>query len=1071
MAQLQINLLGGFTVMLDQQPVTKFRSAKSRALLAYLAAQPAREHPRTTLATLLWGDLPESAAKTNLRIELSNLHKTLADHPALVIERNSVCFHAGTATVDLLNFQQTLTTLRTQPVERQRTQLPALAAAVALYQGEFLSGFTLADAPNFDEWRVLTQEQLHEQMMGALTQLQQAYAEAADWESLALVARRQLGLVPWQESAHRHLIQALAAQGQRGAAVEQYERCAALLRAELGVEPTPATQELAARLRSNGAATTVTAPAQHNLPQQLKTLVGRKAEAQQVYDLVQQERLVTLLGLGGVGKSRLALAVAQKALPDFADGVWFVPLAAIEATDNAPDRIALAMAAAMGFPLTNTQHPLAELAAHLVDKEILFVLDNWDQLTAAAETLCEQLAATQAVHLLATSRVRLGVEGERVVPVAGLPAQAAFTLFVERARQVVPPFTAEGQRAEIDQLCAQVSGLPLGIELAASWVEHFTVAEIGHALTEIVIEPAQADGYVNRHQTLDALFEYSWRLLSPPQQRILAHLSAFRGGFDRVAAGAIAGSTLSDLSVLLAHSLVQRMGAGRYDLHPLIQEFAARKLDLAAQAGLFAAHSIHYLGLLAHADATQRPALQVELANLRSAWQRSVAANAPEFLTKSVTAFGEFMAQFGLMTDGNILFAAAVDQFADQPDQAELVARLLDQQSLFARRLYGLPITEPLQLRVLALTQDPKLRVNAHTELANLYGEQGKWTELEWHFDQAEAIAQANGDLATYVMLVESRIHINATYFRGDFRTGMTRLEELLALLTTATIPHAEAEMLRFRIWQSLPILAIRYRDYGAAIRYAQQALTLAQQLAHRHRVCNILLDLALAEQFAGLYEEAVTHNHAALAIAEAIGDADEVALLNANLCLTLRQMGQLEAALAYGATAVASLRTLGNRRIEGQARNRVGHTLLALGQWAAAARAYEEALMVWAHTQHPNRYEAVAGRAVALTRLGQPAEAVALVQDVLTFVETHDLVGIVEPVLLLLNCATVLGGVGATAQATATLQRGAAWVEMVTARISDEAVRKAFLARPDVRQLPRPFAQSLCADKVRTKG
>jgi DNA-binding SARP family transcriptional activator len=387
MAQLQINLLGGFTVTLDQQPLTKFRSAKARALLAYLAAQPDREHPRTTLATLLWGDLPESAAKTNLRIELSNLHKTLANHPALVVDRNHVCFHLAAATVDVIDFQRAWATLAAHPVEARQAQREGLAAAVALYQGEFLSGFTVNDAPGFDDWRVLIQEQLHEQVMTALTLLQQLHSAAADWTSLAHTARRQLALAPWQESAHRNLMQALAAQGERSVALAQYERCVALLQAELGVEPTAATQELAARLRRTGAATPITAPPRHNLPPQLKTLVGRKAEVQQIYDLVQEERLVTLLGLGGVGKSRLALAVAQKALPDFADGVWFVPLAALDVTANVVDRIALALATAIGFPLTNPQQPLAELAAHLVDKEILFVLDNWDEITPAAEAL------------------------------------------------------------------------------------------------------------------------------------------------------------------------------------------------------------------------------------------------------------------------------------------------------------------------------------------------------------------------------------------------------------------------------------------------------------------------------------------------------------------------------------------------------------------------------------------------------------------------------------------------------------------------------------------------------------
>jgi tetratricopeptide (TPR) repeat protein len=161
-----------------------------------------------------------------------------------------------------------------------------------------------------------------------------------------------------------------------------------------------------------------------------------------------------------------------------------------------------------------------------------------------------------------------------------------------------------------------------------------------------------------------------------------------------------------------------------------------------------------------------------------------------------------------------------------------------------------------------------------------------------------------------------------------------------------------------------------------------------------------------------------------------------------------------LTAALDDGLAAVASLHTLGNRRIEGQARNRVGHTLLALERWADAESAYREALVVWELMQHPNRYEAVAGRAVALYHLGRHGEALALTQEVLTFVATADLVGIVEPALLLLNCETVLTGCGECAAARQTLQHAADWVQMVAGRISDEAVRTAFLARPDVEEL-----------------
>ncbi len=1049
---LQIKLLGGFTVVLGNQPVTQFRSAKARGLLAYLATQPDRDHARTTLATLLWGDLPDNAAMTNLRIELSNLNKVLADHPALTITRNTVRFHQPLVTVDVGDFRDAVTTFLALSAESQANQLTRLTTALDLYQGEFLAGFQLGDALEFGEWQLLTQEQIHEQAMGALNLLQRRYAEQGRWAELAAAARRQLALVPWQEIAHRNLIQALAAQGQRAAALEQYAKCCAVLHAELGAEPTLATQEIAARLRDNRPEelTATHRLARHNLPQQLKTLVGRRAEIEQVYTLVQHERLVTLLGLGGVGKSRLAQAVAQQALYDFADGVWFVSLANIEANDATPARIALAIAAAMGFPLTDMQTPLAALAAHLANKEVLFVLDNWDQITAAAETLCEQLLANAGVHILATSRVRLLVEGEVPVQLAGLPPREAFTLFVERARRLVPTFADDEQAAAIHKICQEVGGLPLGIELAASWVEHIGVAEIGHALAEIAIEPAQAESLVDRHHTIHAVFEYSWQLLSLHQQQILARLSAFRGGFDRAAASAVAASNLSDLSLLIAHSLVQRVTAGRYDLHPLVQEFAARKLAATVAASLFPAYSHYYLTLLTNADPTHRAPLRVDFDNIRRAWQQAVLATDAALIQASFEPFGEFMTQFGLMADSNGLFADAVDRFERVPQQQELVAHLLDQQARFLRGLHGLRAVSPLQQRVLTLTKNPSLQTRAHLELANYYAEQGEWGQADFHFDQTEALAQASPDLGLYIGTVEERIHINAIHFRGDFAQGIARLEELLRLLDEATTPISDAENIHFRILQSLPLLAIRYRDYGLAIRYANQALARAQHIAHRYRECSILLDLALAEQFAGLYTQALIHNQASLAIAEEIGDVDQIALLKANLCLTLRQQGELATALAYGQAAIENLRTLGNRRIEGQARNRVGHTWLALEQWAEAEGAYVAALAVWETTQHPNRYEALAGRAVAALQLGSADEALALVNEVVDFVAAHDLVGIVEPVLLLLNCETVLVACGEPAQRKAVLQHADRWVQLISGRISDDGVRRAFLARPD---------------------
>ena len=588
---LDLQLLGGFAVTHNGQPLRAFRTAKTRALLAYLAVEANRAHSRTSLATLFWGEGSDAAAKTNLRIELSNLKSLLADHPALEITRNDVCFHTSRANSDVQLFQRAIAAFTALPSEEQGAQLGKLAAAIDLYQGEFLAGLNLADATDFEDWQLLTREQLHEQLMLAFRTLQAGYAEQGRWTELAEVARRQLALVPWTESAHRNLMQALAAQGQLQAALAQFEKCRAVLQAELGVEPSLATLELVARLRGE---TSGPQPVRHNMAQQVKSFVGRKEEIGQLQALVKAERVVTVMGIGGVGKSHLAQRVAQSLLHDFADGVWFVPLANISAGDAAPERIALAIAAALDFHITNLHAPLGDLADHLAGKRMLLVLDNWEHLIEAAPPVLEALLTAATIHILATSRVRLMMEGERIVQLEGLARGEAYTLFVERARRVVPSFAVNGDgsaQAEIFAICEQVAGLPLGIELAASWVEHYSVAEIGQAIGKIAVQPRQAEALLTRHHSLSGVFEFSWQLLNVRQQYILASLSIFRGGFDRAAATSVAESALHDLSILIAHSLVQRVSAGRYALHPLIQEFGEGKLEAAHAASLAAQYA------------------------------------------------------------------------------------------------------------------------------------------------------------------------------------------------------------------------------------------------------------------------------------------------------------------------------------------------------------------------------------------------------------------------------------------------------------------------------------------------
>lgn len=273
MATLTIKLLGGFSVILDDRPVTDFRSAKTRALLAYLAAQPDQDHLRPKLATLFWGEMSDTAASTYLRNELANLKKVLGGHPALEISRNALRLHSAHAAIDAHAVQRGLADFAALPAEVQAQRLQELAALLERYTGEFLAGFNLNDAVEFDDWQLITREQLHEQVMAALSTLQLRYAEQGRWPELASAARRQLALVPWLESAHRNVIQALAAQGRTQDALEQYAKCCAILQEELGVEPSLPTQEIVARLRTGRPA--AQAP-RHNIAQQLKSFVAEK---------------------------------------------------------------------------------------------------------------------------------------------------------------------------------------------------------------------------------------------------------------------------------------------------------------------------------------------------------------------------------------------------------------------------------------------------------------------------------------------------------------------------------------------------------------------------------------------------------------------------------------------------------------------------------------------------------------------------------------------------------------------------------------------------------------------------
>ncbi len=378
------------------------------------------------------------------------------------------------------------------------------------------------------------------------------------------------------------------------------------------------------------------------LPSPGTSFVGRASELEAIDGLLEDPecRLLTLVGPGGVGKTRLALEAAARRIERYPHGVHFVPLVSVAA----PEFLAPAVAESIQFAVDGAHSGFSakeQLLDYLSERSTLLVLDNFEHLVGGSGLLGELVERAPGVALLTTSRERLNVQSEWVYDVEGLElaengngGASSVRLFVERAAQARPGFELdEEERVQALRICRLVTGMPLGIELAAAWVSMLSCREIADEIERNVDFLATSMRDVpERHRSLRAAFDQSWRLLSDEQRDAFAQLSVFRGGFDREAAAAVAGADLRLLSELVAKSLVRRPDFGRYELHELLRQYAAEKLG-DATAATCERHAGHYGARLAERREAlsgaglveARDELRGELDNLRAAAEWSVA--------------------------------------------------------------------------------------------------------------------------------------------------------------------------------------------------------------------------------------------------------------------------------------------------------------------------------------------------------------------------------------------------------------------------------------------------------------
>ncbi len=914
---LQISLFGGLAIDQNGEPVTGFISSKVPALLAYLAVARCT-HQRDALAGLLWGEMAEADARNNLRQALSNLRKLVGPH--LVITRTTAAFPGDAPYfLDVEQFERHLGGSET-------AQDPAapLQAAVSLYRGDFLAGFYLHDAPAFEEWMLIQRERYRSLALYALHSLTEHRLRYREYGRAIDSATRLLALDSWREEAHRQLMLALARSGQRTAALSQYEACRCILDETLGLAPSAETTTLYERIRAAGDLP------RHNLPAPSTPLVGREDELARIQRWLADEnsRLLTIVGPGGVGKTRLALQSAWVHKADFLEGVWFVPLVAVTQEEG----WARTVAAAIGFRFTGAGQLETQLLDYLRDKEMLLLLDNVEHLLndRNLSLLASLVTHAPGIKLFVTSRERLNLQAETLLELDGFPCPGggprtndpiadplsyvtrfpAVQLFVARARQVRVDFSPAGQEATLARLCRLVGGLPLALELAASWVRVLDVAGI-------VAEIERGLGFLSaswhdlpaRHRSLQASFDHSWRLLTPQEQEAYARLSVFRGGFTAEAAQAVAGATLPLLTGLVDKSLLYREGS-HYRFHPLLLQFAADKLtaDPALNAEVKREHARYYGrfirglepvllgGKVDDALGDVRP----ELDNLRLAWQTAVRNRDPATINDLADSFMQIFDLSGLYREMRDMAVQAIQALTGHIDL------IRSQDALALGRAYGLSAAFHFRLG-----EYEQAIAHGQTSLAIIdpfqphvaCGHSLMYTGAAFyglgHLESAFAYWQRGADAYREAGSVWGECAASANLAEAMLAQG-----KLLKSRQYATAAHAlarqmdNAELMAVTL-QILAVVALRERDFEQAVARGKRAVVLHQQVGHKAHLANALAILAQIAAEQGNSQQALAYLNQSVVVLRQLGNQRYLDLRLVELGRMALEAGELEMAEA----------------------------------------------------------------------------------------------------------------------------------------------------------------------------
>lgn len=890
---LEVRLLGAFQVKHNKKTVS-ISSRPAQSLFAYLILNAGIAHRREKLAGMLWPDSLEETARDNLRHALWRIRKSLPPNPKidyLLADDLSITFNGS---ADYWLDASALSKVSEDAATDE------LIAVLSVYQGELLPGF-------YDEWVVLEREHLNSVFENRMTRLMSLLESENRWQEILDWGERWIKLGQKPEPAYRGLMSAHAAKADMSKVAATYERCVKSLK-EFGIEPSEQTKELYENLKSGKEipraeatpAKLVAKGTDTNIPLPLTSFIGREKELKDIAKLLSATRFLTMIGPGGVGKTRLAIQTAHDSIKKFQDGVCWVELVGLQDGSLIPQEIAQAL----GVREISNQPLMETLKTHLKSRALLLVLDNCEHLIAAcAQTVEGLLASCPKLKILATSRERLDLFNETTWNVPSLPLPesqkslslkqlkeiASIELFVERAVNVKSDFVLTEQNAvSVVQICNRLDGIPLAIELAAARIRVLAVDEIASRLNDrFSLLTSGTRTALPRQQTLRAAIDWSHDLLTEPEQILFRRLAVFAGGFTLDAAESVCseGMKRSDILDLLGRlvdkSLVivdeaTAMAKTRYRLLETIREYALVKLTEAEEMTLLRDRHLEYFMKLAERLA------------------------ADLFTSAQVEWFALAEIEVDNMRSG-MEWSMLIDT-AENPEAAawrkETGLRLVGGFEWFWQRRYQQETIERLK-NMLARGGDPTLgRARALNALGQLLWAANNFHEARKYVEEALSINRSLDDRLT---LAWSLAYLGgAASGQGDYVFAQARLEESLTIAQTlgSQRKHVVAHSLL-----RLGDMYVLKREYSNAQPHYEEAARLMREVREINwlgyivrRLGYVKLHLGSRADVSAFFSESLTLN---VEVAHQLGT---IACLGAFAALALAQGKEMRAAQLCGA-------------------------------------------------------------------------------------------------------------------------------------------------------------------------